>query len=214
MKRMLVIFVSCFFMLVSCNWHRIHGNGSIRSDDRNAATFDGISIDGGYEVQINCQEKQSVKIETDENLLSHIKTEVKNNVLHIETEGNLSPTKGIKVRISIPDISEFTVNGSAEGNINKISNQKLDLVVHGSSKLNMEGKSNNLNISIHGSSKIDATTLVSENSKIEINGSGNIHVNATNSIDVHINGSGTVKYKGEPKDVKQQINGSGKIEKE
>jgi len=69
-------------------------------------------------------------------------------------------------------------------------------------------------INTSGSSKVDATSLISENSDIQINGSGNIRVYAANSINVQINGSGTVKYKGEPKSVNQQINGSGKIIKE
>jgi hypothetical protein len=41
-----------------------------------------------------------------------------------------------------------------------------------------------------------------------------MQVFATNSINVQINGSGTVKYKGDAKSVNQQINGSGRIIKE
>ena len=115
---------------------------------------------------------------------------------------------------SWPTIKEFTCNGSSEGDINKINSESLDVSIHGSGKLRLNGKSGSVKISIAGSSKIDASSLESENSDVQIHGSGNIKVYATNSIDVQINGSGTVAYKGDPKNINQQINGSGRIIKE
>jgi hypothetical protein len=214
MKKLLVISLISLFTLTSCHWYRIRGNGSIKTETRDVAAFEAVTCDGGYEVQIDCQEKQSLAIETDENLLPLIKTEVHNNTLHVYTKGMLFPTNRIRIAISVPNITEFTSNGSTDGEINKVSNNALDIAIHGSGKLYLNGKSGTVKINTSGSSKIDATSLISENSDIQINGSGNIQVYATNSIDVQINGSGTVKYRGEPKSVNQQINGSGRIVKE
>jgi Protein of unknown function (DUF2807). len=214
MKKLLVISLVSIFALTSCNWHRIRGNGSIKTETRDVAAFEAITCDGGYEVQIDCQEKQSLAIETDENLLPLVKTEVHNNTLHIDTKGSLSPTHRIRIAVSVPNITEFTSNGSTDGDINNINNSAFDIGIHGSGNLHLNGKSGTVHINTSGSSKIDATSLISENSDIQINGSGNIQVYATNSIGVQINGSGTVKYKGEPKSVNQQINGSGKIVRE
>jgi Protein of unknown function (DUF2807). len=214
MKKLLVISLVSIFALTSCNWHRIRGNGSVKTETRDVAAFEAITCDGGYEVQINCQEKQSLAIETDENLLPLVKTEVHNNTLHIDTKGSLSPTHRIRIAVSVPTITEFTSNGSTDGDINNINNSAFDIGIHGSGNLHLNGKSGTVHINTSGSSKIDATSLISENSDIQINGSGNIQVYATNSIGVQINGSGTVKYKGEPKSVNQQINGSGKIVRE
>jgi hypothetical protein len=214
MKKLFVISLVSILSLTSCNWHRIRGNGSIKTETRDVAAFEAIACDGGYEVLINCQEKQSLAIETDENLLPHIKTEVHNKTLHIDTKGSLFPTQKIRIVVSVPNITEFTSDGSTDGDINNINNSAFDIGIHGSGKLHVSGKSGTVHINTSGSSKIDATSLISENSDIQINGSGNIQVYATNSIGVQINGSGTVKYKGEPKSVNQQINGSGKIIKE
>ena len=214
MKNLLVISLISLFALTSCNWHKIRGNGSIKTETRDVAAFEVITCDGAYEIQIDCQGKQSLAIETDENLLLLVKTEVHNNTLHVYTKGMLFPTNRIRIAVSIPNINEFTSNGSTDGDINNISNNALDIDIHGSGKLHMNGKSGTVKIGTSGSSKIDATSLISENSDIQINGSGNIQVYATNSITVQINGSGTVKYKGDPKSVNQQINGSGRIERE
>jgi hypothetical protein len=214
MKKLLLISLISIFTLTSCNWHRVRGNGSIKSEARDVSAFEAITCDGAYEVQIDCQQKQSLAIETDENLLPLVKTEVHNKTLHIDTKGMLLPTNRIRITVSVPNISEFKANGSAEGDINNVSNNELDVAIHGSGKLRMNGKSDRVHITVSGSGKIDAMSLISENSDIQINGSGNIQVYATNSIDVQINGSGKVNYKGEAKSVNQQINGSGRIVRE
>ena len=214
MKKLLILSIVGIISLSSCNWHRIHGNGSIKTESRDIPAFEAVTCDGSYEVQINCQAQQSLSIETDENLLPLVKTEVHNKTLHIYTKGILLPSNRIRIAASIPNINAFTTNGSTEGDINNISNDELDISINGSGKLHLNGKSGNVDFHTSGSSKIDATSLVSENSHIQINGSGNIQVYATNSINVQINGSGTVKYKGDAKSVNQQINGSGRIIKE
>ena len=214
MKKLLLLSFVSILTLSSCNWHRIHGNGSIKTESRDIPTFEAVTCDGSYEVQIDCQAKQSLSIETDENLLPLIKTEVHNKTLHIYTKGFLLPSNRIRIAASVQNIKDFTSNGSTEGDINNINNNDLDIGINGSGKLHLNGKSGNVDFHTSGSSKIDATSLISENSHIQINGSGNIQVYATNSIDVQINGSGTVKYKGHAKNVNQQINGSGRIIKE
>jgi hypothetical protein len=214
MKKLLMLSLVSIMALSSCNWHRIHGNGSIKTETRDVPAFEAITCDGSYDVQIDCQVKQSLTIETDDNLLPRIKTEVHNNTLHIYTKGFLLPSNRIRIAVSVPNINGFTANGSTEGDINNINNTDLDIGINGSGKLRLNGKSGNVDFHTSGSSKIDAVSLISENSHIQINGSGNIQVFATSSINVQINGSGTVKYKGDAKSVNQQINGSGRIIKE
>jgi hypothetical protein len=211
------IFILCFmsvFAFSSCNWHRIHGNGVMKTETRDVPAFETITCEGSYDVQIDCQEKQSLAIETDENLLPLVKTEVHGKTLRIYSKGHLLPTNKIRVVAAVPNLSEFTSNGSINGDINNVNNNSLEIGIHGSGKLHLNGKSAEVRINVSGSSKIDAISLISESSRIQINGSGHIEVYATSSIDVQINGSGTVKYKGEPKSVNQQINGSGKIMRE
>ncbi|RPI02168.1 MAG: DUF2807 domain-containing protein [Ignavibacteriae bacterium] len=211
MKKIFLLSLVCLFALSSCHWHRIRGNGSIKTETRDVASFEAVECDGAYDVQIDCQAKQSVTIETDENLQPQVKTEVHGRTLRIYTKGILLPTSQIHVKISVPNINEFISSGSSHGEINNLNNDEFKIDINGSGKMHLDGKSGTVGITVSGSSRIDAESLVSENSNIHINGSGHINVYATNSIDVQINGSGTVRYKGEPKSVNQQINGSGRI---
>ncbi len=214
MKYLTIISFTCILALCSCMGHKVRGNGILRTETRDIPTFETMICEGSYEVQIECQAKQALTIDADENLLPLIKTEVKNNTLRIYTEENLQPSKEIKIMASVENLSEFTIHGSAHGNVSNVNNNVLDVEVNGSSKLHFNGKTAQLKIIISGSSKIDATSLVAQDAKVRINGSGDIHVWAVNSIDGLIHGSGTIKYSGNPINVTQEINGSGTISKE
>ena len=63
---------------------------------------------------------------------------------------------------------------------------------------------------MYGSGNIRAGNLVSEESEVEIAGSGNVEVNSSNSLDVHIMGSGEVKHRGSAR-VSTSIQGSGSV---
>jgi hypothetical protein len=209
-----IILLALVLLLCSCTGHKIRGSGILRTETRDLPTFENMRFEGSYDIQIDSQEKQALTIDADENLLPLIKTEVTNNSLRVYSDDNLQPSKEIKIIAAVGNLAELTVHGSVHGDINKIQNHSLSVEVNGSSKLQMNGKTEQLKIDISGSSSIDATALVAENAKVRINGSGNIHVQAVNTVDGQINGSGTIKYKGEPRNIHQEINGSGNISKE
>jgi len=51
--------------------------------------------------------------------------------------------------------------------------------------------------------------LKTKECEVEIYGSGDCDVNVSESLDVRINGSGNVTYKGNPAEVNQKVSGSG-----
>jgi hypothetical protein len=217
MKKNIFVSVICLFSLVflcSCFGPKVRGNGTIKTETRSFSSFETITCDGGYEIQITCGAPQSVAIETDENLLSSIKTEVSGNELRIYTKKNLFPTDGIRIVISVPHLTDFTVDGSSKGDIKNIKADSFHFTGNGSSHVNLSGVADKLKITINGSGDINADSLMAQEAKVRIEGSGDIRCHAINSLDVHIDGSGSVKYIGEPKHIDQSINGSGSIKKE
>src|SRR5581483_10513469 len=79
------------------------GNGKIATETRPAGTFEAVELEGAYDVLLTQGPQTEVRIETDSNLLAHIKTTVSNGKLVIETSGNLQPTKSIAVYITSPN---------------------------------------------------------------------------------------------------------------
>ena len=201
-------------IILRISWTRVQGNGTIKADIREIPAFESIVCDGGYDVHITCQAQQSIAIESDENLMPFIRTEVSGKTLRIYTKEELSPSRGISITIAVPHLEEFTVNGSAEGDIQNIGPDSFALSINGSSQLRLDGSADKVKIHISGSGKIDADSLNTGEARMHIEGSGTIQCRVMNSLDARIDGSGTIKYHGEPKTIHQSVNGSGSIEKE
>ena len=62
-----------------------NGNRNTVIQTRELSTFDGLSVTGIFKVIFTQGEPQSVKIETDENLMDKINTEVNGGVLTLST---------------------------------------------------------------------------------------------------------------------------------
>jgi hypothetical protein len=98
-----------------------------------------------------------------------------------------------------------------EGTIDlKIKTDILKTQIEGSSNILLSGTTIAQTLKIDGAGKIQGKKLLSKTTQVEIRGAGVAEVNATETLDVKIEGFGTVKYYGEPK-ITQEISGAGEI---
>ena len=238
MKLAALLLITFQLILISCNFisdRRIDGNGVSSTQNRSVGDFHSINASGGMDVIVSQGPASSLKIEADENLLQYIETRNEGGSVEIYTRDgfNLDPKAGIKVYATAPDFNDITVSGSGKiTSTGKItSSDELNTGVSGSGDIIIEvdAPSVKTHISGSGSSTIKGTTkefsadisgsgdvrcfdLMSENTEIDIAGSGNAEVYASKSLNVDIAGAGDVRYKGTPT-VKQSIAGSGSVKK-
>ena len=207
----------------------------MKTEDRSLGNFSAISSYGPYNVYLTQDSGFKVSVEADDNLLPFIDTYVEGGELKIRTkEGyNLRESREISIHVSAPSFSALKSVGS--GNIisqNKINNStpvsieatgsgdikanlnapEVKAEVLGSGNISLEGETKTFNGNITGSGNIKAFDLKSENSDIEILGSGNADVYASVKLSVEVNGSGDVNYKGNGQ-VASNIHGSGSVKK-
>jgi hypothetical protein len=104
----------------------------------------------------------------------------------------------------------MSLNGSGNISIDELNAASADAAINGSGDVRMAGQAGTQEISFSGSGNYLAGDLKSESVEISIPGSADITVWVTDELKAHINGSGTVKYYGEPT-VDQSGNGSGKL---
>ena len=143
----------------------------------------------------------------------------------------LNPT--MKVYVSMKNISELQVNGS--GKIiseNSLAADNLELSVSGSGGMDLDIKGNTVKAEVSGSgslalrgyaSSVDASLSGSgslnafncplETAKIKVSGSGLGELNVTTTLDATVVGSGSVKHKGNTKNVTRKLYGSGTVDR-
>ncbi len=223
--------------LVGCQWwpHTVSGNGNMRSETRSVAGFSEISVGGPFEVEVIPNADFGVVLEADENLLRYIHVDKEGDRLKVKVRNgvNLRSKKGIKLRISLPELTAISFAGSGNMRVKGVlkTDQRLTVAVAGSGNvyaevdcpdidadiagsgtIEMTGRTRSVDLSIAGSGDYKAEKLLSESTKVSVAGSGSAWVYASADLEVSIAGSGDVYYRGQPANLKRSIAGSGQVE--
>ena len=170
------------------------GSGNIAKENREVSDFKQVDVSGAIQVEITAQKDFSVEVEADDNLLPLIKTEVRNGVLRIKSEGRFNTKNPVIVRISAPNIEDLDVSGASKVNLTNLSNEDLQIHSSGASKIKVEGTTVNLEIETSGASKIDAENLKAENVSVDASGASNVNVAVSNELKVDASGASNISY--------------------
>jgi len=139
----------------------------------------------------------------------------------------------MKLMVSVKNINELQVNGG--GKIiseNSIASDYMSLSVAGSGGIELDIKGNNLkteisgsgnvtlkgyastnDIAMSGSGTMNAFACELETAKVKMSGSGICELTATATLDAVVLGSGSVKHKGNTKNVSKKVYGPGVVDR-
>ncbi len=232
MKKYILIITLISLTFSACFFDHIKGSGNIVSEERVVPVFNEISIKGAGTIILTQGDSQSLKIETDDNILPAITTEVSRDKLIISTQGSILNFTSLVYEITLPVIYGIEVSGSAKVHGNeKINAEDIDLKISGSGeiilllsavevntnitgsgKIKLNGAAEEIRIKISGSGDCDAKEFSCEDARVKVTGSGNCKINATENLDVSVSGSGDVYYYSNP-DISTSISGSGTVQK-
>ena len=236
MKKLALTLVLLCFTFANAqkkNNRRIKESGVQTTQNRTTESYDAVNAGGSFKVVLVSGKEGTITIQGDENIITHIVTEVKNNELHIYFEKNLSITYRSEITITVPveEISGITFSGSGDilskttlnatnfnvklsgsGDVDiDVNATKITASLSGSGDINITGKTKELEAKVVGSGDIDCGKLVSENATVAVSGSGDLKVNCTNNLEAKVAGSGTIKYKNKPATMNKTVAGSGEI---
>jgi len=214
MKRILLLLVGLIALMSGC--HRIHdqisGSGKLQKQKRDVGSFNSISTEGAFDLEIASQEPQSLEIEGDDNVLPLIITEVSNNVLHIRSLRGYSASRPITLRISVPDLTGISSLGAGNIEVSGIKNEKFVIDASGAPTIKASGETKVLNIDASGAGKIDTNRLRATRVVVESKGVSKVEVYAAEQLDVTVSGPSQVVYEGNAV-VNKTVNGPGSVEK-
>lgn len=228
------LFVGITTLFAACNViPAVHGDGNVLKETRKVSAFDGIDVSGAFNVILKQGAIEEVTVEADANLLPIIRTEVVAGTLMIEIKKPTHHVTVMKVYVTVKDLKQIDVSGAVdintEGRItvpelsfdaSGASDSKLDIAVQklkldcsGASKMKFSGTAVDVDMDLSGASDIFAYDMSAENFDIQISGAGNAQINVSKKIHAEISGAGSVRYKGSPTEVDQNVSGAGSITK-
>ncbi|MCH9609193.1 MAG: hypothetical protein S4CHLAM45_04150 [Chlamydiales bacterium] len=213
----------------------LQGSGTLATEMRTVAPFEKLMVRGSVDVFLKQGDEIGVEVEADDNIVQFITTDVKRKSLYVGLEHpskyrGIKPKQEIKVFVTAPTINSIQINGSGDVTGEGVWKfEGIDLFISGSGDIKLSFNGENLNASIQGSGTIalDGTVahqtirlsgsggyngkgLQSESASVIVNGSGDVHLNVKDHLDVKLSGSGDVIYEGNPQ-LSKRISGSGRI---
>lgn len=171
---------------------RIEGIGSITTNTIQVDDFDKIRMEGADDVSISYGPEQKVSVTGHPNIITRIQTEVKNGTWYIELERGSYGQYELSYDITLPYIEEVSMIGS--GNVSVKDSMSAGY----------------FKISILGSGNFSGFPLTATSCDVDISGSGECEITVLDRLDVIIDGSGSVYYKGSPL-IHEDITGSGRV---
>ena len=231
--KVLLLLAIVISLLSACGFRIIRGSGKLVTESRSVSNFDRVSLSGSGEVIITQSGAESLTVETDDNVIKYVTTEVRGGTLYLgfdtKEPTSVSPTRlrfdlnvkdlvGLKISGSgditaaslDTDRLEVGVSGSGDVQIDALTTEEVEVTISGSGDVELAGEATGQDVTISGSGGFHAVGLEGETVDVTISGSGSATVWATESLDVRISGSGSVKYYGSPT-VNLSGSGSGKI---
>jgi hypothetical protein len=208
------------------------------TQDRHLSGFNGVSVEGSFDVYISQGSTESVIVDAPADQIDHVVTEVRDGSLIIKDKhkngwGNnwTGNHKKVVVHVTVRDINAIGISGSGDvyfrdgiraekldiavsgsgDAAGKIEVRKLDISVSGSGNIKINGHANDSNISVSGSGNYSGKELPTVNTNVEVSGSGNASINASSTIAAGVSGSGDVRYTGGAQHVIKSKSGSGDI---
>ena len=228
----LILFIS----LSACAQNKRKGNGSLITKERSIENFDALKVAGSFNVELTSSKKNQLSINTDENLIEDIITEVKNGTLIIRTKKNsylkTSNRKSIKIKVPLVALKSAKLSGSGkihsqetvESNrlntslsgsgkiVLSVATQQLNSQLSGSGKIQLKGEAQQVAAKLSGSGSIRLQEVKAKDAEATLAGSGSIYLSCSNDLDATVAGSGRIRYFGEPAGkIYTKVAGSGSI---
>jgi hypothetical protein len=206
------------------------------NDEREVKNFHAVSSSGSFKVTVKMGTKESITLEGDQQDLDRVETLVQNGILKIRLKRDVNTWKesvgNVNIYVTAKKIDGLILSGSGSINLDgKISSASADIQLSGSGKItasldsqnvgvalsgsgsvNLSGEVGSVNISISGSGDVNAKNLISDKSTVQIAGAGNVYLNTKEELNATVLGSGSVRYKGNPKLLVNKV-GSGSVGK-
>ena len=189
----------------------LRGSGLMASESRSLPDFERVETNCSADVSIRVGSATSLLVSGDDNLLKHLRTEVRDGTLVIEMEqGSYSPRIALKVAATTPALRALSIRGSSDVEVQDLAGDLFSVEISGSGDAHGSGSVGRLEAGVAGSGDVNFASVEAREASVQISGSGDVEVSATDSLSASIAGSGDVRYKGEPK-VTKSIAGSGRV---
>lgn len=188
------------------------GSGNVVTETREVCGFTAVTLQGFGKVIIDQNGSESLTITADDNFLPYLETEVRGDTLYIKNTENVVVTDFTEMtfQIDAAALDSVELSGAGSMNISNLDTDKWQVTLPGAGSITVSGQVTEQTVKLSGAGSYNAENLASQEATIHSSGAGTAVVQVSDSLDVTIDGLGSVEYIGDPQ-VTQDINGVGSV---
>jgi hypothetical protein len=234
MKKLIgyLFYIVSFSMLNSCSesdpCHRASSN--IITEERDVKDFKGVAFTSQGDIFLTQGPEYKVSIQGPDNVIGFTTSKVENELLVIHTDACFNGEFALKIEITAPEFTFLNLSGLGSiTSVNDITGNVLVMellgigiveadvyvdslytTISGNGTINYTGEVLRHELSSSGEFRLNAYTLLTDHTKINLTGIGDSYVLVNESLSVNISGTGKVFYQGDPT-VEENITGTGEV---
>ena len=194
---------------------RVRGSGNVVEEERAIANVTAVTLATFGDLTIEVGEKETLRIEAEDNLMDYIETDVVGGRLTIKASpsANLRSTKPVRYYLTVKTLEEIKATGSGDIYAPDLEAVDFSVNVTGSGDVTLESvQATAVDMTLTGSGDLNMDKLDAEWLKVRITGSGSAEINAglVADLDATLTGSGDFEANGvESESAKARLTGSG-----
>jgi hypothetical protein len=175
------------------------GEGPVMSESRDVDTFTRIEVSGGISgVSVQIGQSPSLEVRAQENILPLISTEVGDDTLVVTgTTQSFTSSQGIEVVVVTPTLSEISMSGGSQGQLEGVDAAALNIELDGGSQLTVMGTAGTVGLEATGGSRANLEDLSAETVTLDVSGGSNATVQASDAVNGSASGESQVTVFGE-----------------
>jgi hypothetical protein len=239
-KRFNFILILNLLLLFGCkkSCDCLKSTGTISTEERSLTPINSINLKNNVDVRIHYSNEYKLSVRGGSNLLEKIETRIENGTLYIRNKNKCNWVRKfdpeLRVNIWLPELSSIYLEDASSDIVFEdtipAKNFRLDsfssigkysfklkgdiatLAIHnGAADLDALGSVGTLYLYGVGYGKLNCEQLQTFNTYTDNQGTNDFYVNALNTLEVKISGSGNIYYKGNPLNIVKKVFGSGKL---
>jgi hypothetical protein len=231
MKQLLFLSIA---LITFSSCHFITGSGNIITEKRATDNFKGISVSGGFNVELRTGPVTEIIVESDDNIMKYIETRVSADILNIGIKNMMGFTNAhLKVYITAPEITSIRASSGSDVLARDVLKNDGKLSFHASgagsistdvdapevvadassgSVIKLSGKTRNYTAEASSGSNLKTGDLFSENTVVTASSGSNAYVHASVKLRATASSGADINYHGAA-NVDKTVSSGGNVDK-
>ncbi len=230
--------LAIFLLLLSssCDERNYSISTASVQEKKNLTGVTRLQLDGVFNLTLTQSDQESIEVVGDESMIKKLLINQDGDLLTLSMEEDIDNTffakKELKINLSLKELKELNYDGV--GNVKTIGTfkvtdvrligagvgnleldldaQRIDANFDMVGNINLQGKANRAFFTNNGVGNLDASNLIVKDMEITSSGIGKVEVHCTGDLSLMVDGIGKVSYSGNPRIIKKEVSGIGKVE--